>query len=84
MAEAVRALALNELRKRKSSKWRDFPSDVLPLPVAEMDFPIAEPIKSALIDMIERSDISDRFQKCLRRSEILRKIYGIGMSMSHK
>ena len=41
MAEVVRALALNELRKRKSSKWRDFPSDILPLPVAEMDFPIA-------------------------------------------
>jgi cystathionine beta-lyase len=56
MAEVVRALALNELRKRKSSKWREFPSDVLPLPVAEMDFPIAEPIKSALIDMVERSD----------------------------
>jgi len=56
MAEVVRALALNELRKRKSSKWREFPSDVLPLPVAEMDFPISNPIKSALIDMIERSD----------------------------
>jgi cystathionine beta-lyase len=56
MAEIVGALALDELRKRKSVKWREFPSDVLPLPVAEMDFPIATPIKNALIDMVERSD----------------------------
>ena len=46
MAEVVRAPGLNELRGRKSAKWRFFPSDVLPLPVAEMDFPIAEPIKN--------------------------------------
>jgi cystathionine beta-lyase len=52
----VHALPLHELRKRKSVKWRQFPSDVLPLPVAEMDFPIAEPIKSALHDMVDRSD----------------------------
>lgn len=56
MAEDVRAFALSELRKRKSTKWRQFPSDVLPLPVAEMDFPIALPIKDALRDMIDRSD----------------------------
>lgn len=56
MADEVRAFPLSELRKRKSVKWRQFPSDVLPLPVAEMDFPIAEEIKSALRDMIDRSD----------------------------
>ena len=56
MADVVRALALQELRKRKSVKWRQFPADVLPLPIAEMDFPIAEPIKIALLDMIKRSD----------------------------
>ena len=56
MADVVRALPLSELRKRKSVKWRQFPSDVLPLPVAEMDFPIAEQIKKALTDMVERSD----------------------------
>lgn len=56
MAEVVRALPLSELRKRKSVKWRQFPADVLPLPVAEMDFPIAEQIKKALTDMVERSD----------------------------
>ena len=56
MAEAVRALTLAELRKRKSVKWRYFPTDVLPLPVAEMDFPTAPKIKAALTDMVERSD----------------------------
>jgi len=56
MADEVRAFPLSELRKRKSVKWRQFPSDVLPLPVAEMDFPIGEEIKSALRDMIDRSD----------------------------
>lgn len=56
MAEDVHAFALSELRKRKSTKWRQYPADVLPLPVAEMDFPIAEPIKHALRDMIDRSD----------------------------
>jgi cystathionine beta-lyase len=49
-------MSLQDLRIRKSVKWRQYPSDVLPLPVAEMDFPIAEPIKLALRDMIERSD----------------------------
>jgi len=49
-------MSLQDLRNRKSVKWRQFPSDVLPLPVAEMDFPIAEPVKFALRDMIERSD----------------------------
>jgi cystathionine beta-lyase len=48
--------SLPELRRRKSEKWRRFPADVLPLPVAEMDVEIAPAIKSALIDMVERSD----------------------------
>lgn len=56
MAEKLRAFPLTELKKRKSVKWRFYEKDVLPLPVAEMDFPIAEPIKSALQDMIDRSD----------------------------
>ena len=56
MAEDVRAFPLAELRQRKSVKWRRYPADVLPLPVAEMDFQIAEPVKVALRDMIDRSD----------------------------
>jgi len=56
MTKAVRALALDELRKRKSSKWRHYPNDVLPLPVAEMDFPMAPAVKAGLQDMLDRSD----------------------------
>lgn len=47
---------LSELRKRKSTKWREFDADVLPLPVAEMDYPIAEPIVTAINEMISSSD----------------------------
>ena len=49
--------SLEQLQQRRSAKWRGFDKDVLPLPVAEMDFPIAQPIKDALIDMIQRSDV---------------------------
>ena len=52
----VSADSLEVLRKRTSAKWRTFPDDVLPLPVAEMDFPIAKPIRDVLIDMIKCSD----------------------------
>ena len=52
----IDGLPLAELKKRKSVKWRGFESDVLPLPVAEMDFEIAEPIRQELIQMIEVSD----------------------------
>lgn len=48
---------LEELRSHKSEKWRAFPSDVLPLPVAEMDFPVAQPIRDALKEMVDKSDL---------------------------
>lgn len=50
------ALPLSQLNLRKSEKWREFPADVLPLPVAEMDFEIAKPIRDALQEMISGSD----------------------------
>jgi len=48
---------LAELRTHKSEKWRAFPEDVLPLPVAEMDFPVAEPIRKTLSEMVNKSDL---------------------------
>jgi cystathionine beta-lyase len=50
------ALPLSQVQKRRSAKWREFPSDVLPLPVAEMDFEIAKPIRDVLEEMIKGSD----------------------------
>ena len=54
--QPLKALPLIERQNRLSTKWRDFPTDVLPLPVAEMDFEIAEPIRNQLIEMLNRSD----------------------------
>ena len=53
----LQALALSELRTHRSEKWRSFPQDVLPLPVAEMDFPVAEPIRQILREMVDTSDL---------------------------
>lgn len=47
---------LAQLRTRTSAKWREFPADVLPLPVAEMDYEIALPIRERLIEMLSISD----------------------------
>lgn len=48
MAEPLRALPLDALRRRTSEKWREYPEDVLPLFVAETDFPLAPAITRAL------------------------------------
>jgi cysteine-S-conjugate beta-lyase len=45
------------LRQRRSAKWRMFPDDVLPLPVAEMDFGLAPAVQDALLDAVRRSDV---------------------------
>jgi cystathionine beta-lyase len=49
-------LTLDELRRRRSAKWRFKERDVLPLWVAEMDVRLAEPIRGALAELVERSD----------------------------
>ncbi len=48
---------LATLHQRQSAKWSGQPADVLSLPVAEMDFPVAEPIAVALREAINRSDL---------------------------
>ena len=48
---------LSELQTHRSEKWRAFPKEVLPFPVAEMDFPVAEPIRAVLTEMIASSDL---------------------------
>ena len=44
------------LRGRRSAKWQTYPADVLPLTLAEMDFPVAEPITEVLREAVNRSD----------------------------
>lgn len=53
----VSAPNLAELQSHRSEKWRGFASDVLPLPVAEMDFPVAAPIRDLLTQMVATSDL---------------------------
>jgi cysteine-S-conjugate beta-lyase len=49
-------LSLESLRLRRSAKWRFYDPDVLPAWVAEMDFPLAAPVKIALAEAVELSD----------------------------
>ena len=52
----VTADPIDELRARTSEKWTAYPADVLPLFVAEMDYPIAPAVAKAMIDRITASD----------------------------
>ncbi|USQ84896.1 aminotransferase class I/II-fold pyridoxal phosphate-dependent enzyme [Streptomyces phaeoluteigriseus] len=52
----LRALTLDRLRLRTSMKWRTYPDDVLPLWVAEMDVPLAEPVVRAVGDALALGD----------------------------
>ncbi|CAH0183760.1 MULTISPECIES: MalY/PatB family protein [unclassified Microbacterium] len=52
----VTALPLAELRRRSSEKWREYPADVLPLFVAETDFPLAPEVSNALRRAVELGD----------------------------
>jgi cystathionine beta-lyase len=49
-------LSLERLRRRQSAKWGRYPDDVLPAWVAEMDFPLSEPVKRALLAAVELDD----------------------------
>ncbi len=53
----IKIPALSELQTHRSEKWRAFPQEILPLPVAEMDFPVADPIRQVLSEMIGASDL---------------------------
>ena len=52
----VTALPLAELRERSSEKWREYPADVLPLFVAETDFPLAPTVSAALRRAVDLGD----------------------------
>ncbi|WP_433362554.1 MalY/PatB family protein [Actinoplanes sp. CA-142083] len=56
MSDPLRQLSLDRLRERTSEKWRTHPPDVLPMFVAEMDVPLAEPIVEAVTAALRRGD----------------------------
>jgi cystathionine beta-lyase len=45
------------LRRRRGAKWAKVPGDVLASWVADMDFPVAEPIARVLHEMVSASDL---------------------------
>lgn len=49
--------SLEELRRRQSVKWQKYDPDVLPLFVAEMDYPVAEPVRDAIVARVAASDL---------------------------
>lgn len=49
-------LSIEGLRRRKTAKWSFYGDDVLAAWVAEMDFPLAPVLRSALHEAIERGD----------------------------
>lgn len=56
MAARVEFPPLNACRERRSAKWTQYDVDVLPMPVAELDCLLAEPIERVLIDAVRRGD----------------------------
>jgi cystathionine beta-lyase len=55
-AHPLHALTLAELQQRRSAKWQRYAADVLPLWVAEMDVPLAEPIVEAVRRAMDLGD----------------------------
>ncbi len=58
-------LSLARLRMRESEKWKRYPADVLPAWLAEMDFPLAEPIKQRLRCSLDIDDCGYAFPSTL-------------------
>ena len=50
-------ISLDRLRRRTSQKWRRYPADVLPLFVAESDFPTPPNVARALHEAVEIGDL---------------------------
>ena len=51
------AISLEALRRRRGTKWTRYPPDVLPAWVADMDFDMAEPIRTGLAGMMAANDL---------------------------
>ncbi|NLT25130.1 MAG: aminotransferase class I/II-fold pyridoxal phosphate-dependent enzyme [Microbacteriaceae bacterium] len=52
----LRIPTLDELRDRRSEKWRAHPDDVLPMFIAEMDFALAPAVREALAEAVAAGD----------------------------
>ncbi|TDB96424.1 aminotransferase class I/II-fold pyridoxal phosphate-dependent enzyme [Actinomadura sp. 7K534] len=50
-------LDISWLRRKEGVKWRRVGRDVLPAWIADMDFPVAEPIRAAISETVLRGDL---------------------------
>jgi cysteine-S-conjugate beta-lyase len=57
MTHPFDVLTLENLQDKRCAKWQHYPKGVIPLWVADMDFPIAEPIKQALKDFLDSDNM---------------------------
>lgn len=57
LRESFDAIRREDLCRSQRIKWRRYGPDVLPAWVAEMDYPVASPIRQSLARLIERSDL---------------------------
>ncbi len=58
---------LDSLRRRRGEKWSSYPAEVLPAWVADMDFPVCDPLRQMLAERIELSDVGYPTEAALRR-----------------
>ena len=56
MKDPLQSFTLDQLRRRPSAKWREYPEDVLPLWIAEMDVEIADPVIEAVTAAMSAGD----------------------------
>lgn len=63
------AIPIESLRGRTSAKWARYPADVLPAWVAEMDFPLALPVRTSLVEAVERGDCGYSWPEGLELAE---------------
>lgn len=81
-------ISLDSLKARPGAKWHAFPADVLPLWVAEMDFPLAEPIKDAVRASLAADDLGypDRYGPPGLREAVVERLgsrYGLVVAPEH-
>jgi cysteine-S-conjugate beta-lyase len=62
-------IPIEQLRRRGSYKWARYPDDVLPAWVAEMDFPLALPVKRALAEAVDLGDCGYSYPRAMGLGE---------------
>jgi cystathionine beta-lyase len=80
MTSAFDDVREEDLRRRRTVKWTLYGPDVLAAWVAETDFPLAPPIRAALIEAVERSEFgyppADTTELTTACAEFLAQSYG--------